>query len=112
MTKIDHYVSGIHACSNDEKCIVVVFTEINPPSKMAEYIAEAITSWKHEGLPGEPPKRALDMIRQDRFPHNDFKMHFSFADFSNRKLRINDQVVIDMPLQLSDVVTKETDSLI
>ena len=76
---------------------------------MAQYLEEAKKSWEESGLPGTVPKELLDHIRQHRFQHNDFPMHFPFHEWSKRKLMLNQKVEIDMPLRLCDITTVDED---
>lgn len=109
MTKIKHVITSIRQCNKDKQCIVAVFSELITPADMAGYLEEVKESWKEQGLPGSVPKEYLDHIRKHRFQHNEFPMHFPFHDWSKRKLMLNQEVEIDMPLQLTDVHTSEID---
>lgn len=109
MTKIEHTITSIRQCNRDTECIVVIFSEFNSPKDMAEYLEEAKKSWKESNMPGTVPKELLDHIRQHRFQHNEFPMHFSFHEWSKRKLMLNQKVEINMPLQLGDIIAVDDD---
>jgi len=107
MTKISHYIYSINQLN--EEFVMVTFRQTVSTKDMASYLNKAKSDWKAQGLPGECPQSALNQIREDRFK-NEFQMRFPFHEWSNRNLRINDPVEIDMPLRLEDIrtVKKET----
>jgi len=76
---------------------------------MAHYLISATKAWKRDGMPGAIPKDMLEVIRKERFKNNEFTMHFPYHEWNNRNLMLNQQVDIDMPLVLSDVLTTEID---
>jgi len=107
MTKIRHVIVSISKCDRDQDCIFVKFNELTKPEHMAKYLASAAYSWTRDGMPGTIPDDILDNIRKERFQKNEFTMHFPFLEWQQRNLLLNQQVDIDMPLQLSDVVLIE-----
>lgn len=104
MTLIHHYVYSISQLVPG--FVTVIFKEMVSTKIAADYIQQAIQDWKTQGLPGEPPKHVLDHIRQQRF-QNQFEMKFLIHEWNKRKLSIGDEVKINMPLQLDDVITVE-----
>ena len=101
LTKILHYVSSIN---QKDDFVWVTFQEIISPGSMANYLEDAVKSWKEQGMPGEIPQRTIDQLREQRFK-NEFQMKFPFPQWAKRDLRIHDKVEINMPLQLKDIVS-------
>ena len=101
MTKILHYVSSIN---HKDEFVWVKFQEIVTPESMANYLQDAQDSWTNQGLPGNIPQNTIDQLRQQRFK-NEFEMKFPFVLWQKRNLLIQDKVEIDMPLQLTDILS-------
>lgn len=105
--KIRHYVSSI--TQENDSVIVVIFKEKVSTETMKEYLDQAQKDWTEQGLPDKIPIHVLNNIRNQRF-QNEFMMKFPVYDWKKNELKIHDEVTIDMPLLLSDVVKVESDS--
>ena len=105
MTKILHYVSSIN---QKDEFVWVLFKEKISNDNLIKYLADAAQAWKDQGMPGSIPQSTLDLLREQRFK-NEFEMKFPFIQWAKRNLKIHDQVEIDMPLQLNDIISVGTD---
>ncbi len=106
MTLIPHYVSKIFL--RDDKVIIVTFQEKVSNDVMKKYLEEAQADWTKQGLPDKIPISTLNQVRNDRFK-NEFQMRFPYHLWKQRDLKINDEVQINMPLVLTDVISVEPD---
>ena len=99
--RIRHSVAGIENAGNG--MVMVTFKEVISNKAMKEYLERAQKDYNSQGFAGNIPIPMLNQIRESRFK-NEFRQQFPLAKWELKGLLIGDQVDIDMPLTIDDIV--------